>query len=546
MSQKNDKTISEDTPVIYPYLQPTSLKELYKDLLKTHYDFYHVDFDDTFSELQILTMILLDVPFFHSIMMTEILNCTDGASKIRSYLNRLMQTKDTTNCNVKVMNDNEIRLLYYITRNGYHKLVSTTGPTISKYDSKTGKTLTRTSLHDFGVAESLLAFYRSPYALDIAYELPTTFDKAVMPSGYKAHYKRSLRPDGVFKYREFRNNKSKGTIYIEHDTGNESLLIMISKIGEYFAHGLLSSSLNKEEVNGTYIQDAIIYTYRTKYTTRPLCFRLNALTRFVAAYPSDVTLDKYENDEDKEMIKSFSMWTAAIKKKWNKERLEQFVKDVREGTDKDLLAYFRYYQRKSASTRRKRTVDILIDAYNEGASNELYPAITEMLSGFPVFFNANNCLPNTLPAMFMPDYPQTIDWIKDTLKPYFGNMEYTYRHFTYPNSSGGKELCFSNIFKAETGEDVAVEYISGDLSALLRLYLVSNFTYDIRNFPFTYILLVDSIKDAITIIEQCNKDLKIGVDKFSHSERFEYAFLNIGGNYLYRVDSNNKEVRLKP
>ena len=539
------ETLKKDA---YPLLLPASLKDIFSLLLLTHEpDGYGTQLDmeggDSFiSEQDMLGCLMVDVPVFYYSLLYEILECTVPKNHARSYMLRLVDKGCVKSVHLpaKTVSDKEIQSIYYLSKAGYNSLVGFLTE-CCPYRSKNGQRLAETAMHDIGISAAYLSLVRSPFTAHPAYEVANMFDKATMPAG--KFMRRNLRPDAVIDYY---SDLTYGKLYIEHDTGSESVSRMMDKLNLYHLHGILSATLNGTKPTAKkYEQNAIIYTYRKLCKNRPTCFSARKIRR-LAGELGESTLDVFTSEDAtiQKLLSDLSRWTPAVRKKWGKEELLQFADRIDKNTDPSLLRYLRYYQRKETLKRRNAAFNLLIREFKMGDRSVYYPAILEMFDGYPVWFCPYNSLTNSLPAFFMQDYPQTIDWIKNVLRPYYGEVSYTYRRATFTNHSGGRDLCLSNIFETESGEHLSVEYISCDLSALIRLYAICNAEYELKSTPFNFILLVDSYKDASDILDRCNPLFKMGVDRLFKSGVLDIAFLSLTGNYLFSLTPDGKEVRL--
>lgn len=524
----------------FPSLQPCSLDDILNELIRTHGDGGNLPLNErvNISAQSILGLLMLDVPVFSASMLYEVLQCDISYKAITKGLSSLVARKYVKS--VRIDSDPEFRVVYYLTKAGYTSLASRLG-NCREFQSKTGKRLMETAVHDYGVGCTYLALVRSPFSVYPQYEVSTMFDKAAMPTG--KFLKRSLRPDAIM---QFESEKTFGKFYVEHDTNSESAQRMIDKLNLYYSHELLYSTLNgKQEHSVRYEQNMVLYTFRKSCGKRPLCFSVSALKRLIETMGDDDLVADVKDESFALLVRDLRYWTPAIKRRWKKENLVQFAKDVDNRTDRFLIRYQKYYQRNASASRRNSAIKILMEEYALGEKSVYYSSIREMLEGFPVGFCSVNNLENLLPVLFMEDYPQTIEWLKRVLFPYYGEISYRDRRIMFPsNKSGERTLCMSNIFATSTGELLSVEYFSGDLSAIMRMYAIFTFTYDLSDMPFKCILIVDSVKDANNLLTLMAPDFKQGAETLHHGKLYDIVFLNVNGEHLYTISRDNQEVRV--
>ena len=114
------------------------------------------------------------------------------------------------------------------------------------------------------------------------------------------------------------------------------------------------------------------------------------------------------------------------------------------------------------------------------------------------------------------------------------------------NKAGGQALGMTNVFGTSTNELVCVEYISGDLSALMRMYLILQSNYDLGKMPFKCVYVVDSYKDADRFLTMLNPVFRLGETVLKHSDYYDIVFLSISGRYLFTISPEGNEVMVKP
>jgi len=527
----------------YPHSVPTELSLLFLALLQTH-DLSDVNMEDGLSGLSQIDMLgafLIDIPIFHYSYLYEVLDCLMPSDHARIYISRLIKKEQLKKVPIASSSDKELSSIYYLTKAGYNFLAKPLA-NCSPYRSKNGQRLKETALHDFGVGAAYLSFIRSPFEVEPVYEMANMFEKASAPVG--KHLRKSLRPDAILNYH---SNETFGKIYVEHDTGHESVSRMIDKLNLYVLHGILSAGSNgSNDSEHSFEYNAILYTFRKGCKQRPLCFSRRRIQRLIANLPEGLSIDMYEPEDRtlSEVLVDLKKWTPAFRKHWTKEELKEYEINLHKNTEPSLIRYQRYYQRTEGAKRRNKAFRLLIQEFERRDRSEYYPALTEMLHGYPVWFCPFNHVTNSLPAFFMTDYPRTIAWIQEILIPYYGEVTYMSRQYRFANSSGGRELTLNNIFETNDGNKIAVEYISCDLSALIRLYAICQGEYELKSTPFDLILLVDSYKDASDILEYCNPLFKLGNDFLYRSGVLDLSFLSLTGNYLFSISKDGREVKI--
>ena len=528
----------------YPYNIPAELSSLFFALIQTHEDM-ETDMEQALagvSSLEMLGAFLVDIPIFHYSYLYEILDCNMSSSHVRMSMSRLIKKTMAKNTTLIKSSDKEVSSVFYLTKGGYHFL-SGRLMNCCPYRGKNGQRLSETAMHDLGVGAAYLSFVRSPFVVEPIYEMTNMFDKVSAPAG--RFLRQALRPDAILSYH---SDLSFGKIYVEHDTGHESVARMMDKLNLYVLHGVMNASSNGAtgQYEDEYECNAILYTYRKQYKQRPSCFGRIKLQHLIDALPEGVTVDAFETEDGtiSELLAELRRWTPAFRKHWGKEELKAFAKNVHNSIEPSFIRYQRYYQRAEAAKRRNSAFKLLIREFHRRDRSEYATAISEMLNGFPVWFCPYNHVTNALPSYFMQDYPRVITWLENVLMPYYGEVTYISRQKRFPNPNGGRELTLSNIFEDKKGTNIAVEYISCDLSALLRLYVVCKGEYDVNNSPFNLILLVDSYKDANDIMDLCEPLFKAGSDRLFRGGVLDIAFLSLTGNYLFSLTPDGREVKL--
>lgn len=528
----------------YPQSIPIDLSTLFFALLQTHTNSVSNKKEALYgiSEADMLGAFFVDIPIFHYAYLYEVMDCHIPSSHARIYISRLVKKERVKSISITESSDKELSTIFYLTKAGYKFLA---GPleNCCPYRGKNGQRLKETALHDFGVGAAYLSFVRSPFEVEPIYEMTNMFDKVSAPAG--KFLRKALRPDAILTYH---SADTFGRIYVEHDTGNESVPRMMDKLNLYVLHGIMSAGSNGISTGqSSYEYNGILYTFRKQCKQRPLCFSRWRIQRLIEVLPEGLAVDAFEpqNNAHAELLADLKKWTPAFRKHWTKEELSKFEKDVHENTDTSLARYLRYNQRSAAAKRRNKAFELLIREFNQRERSVYYPAITEMLNGYPVWFCPYNHVTDSLPAFFMTDYPRVIIWIQSVLNPYYGDVTYVNRQERFANASGGRELTLNNIFETDNGNKIAVEYISCDLSALIRLYAICNGEYELKNTPFDLVLLVDSYKDASEILDYCNSLFKLGNDFLYKSGVLDLAFLSLTGNYLFSISQDGKEVKIE-
>lgn len=539
MTNENEKSINR---VYFPQPPICPIDGLLDGLIASHEpDNYVSPVDkEKASTGMILLLCMTDTLVFNPSMLYDVLSCDTAYNIVSKHLSRLCKRGMIKAAAISA--DKEIQTVYYLTKAGYEQVA----PLLSNckpFKNKTGKRLSETARHDYGVSCGYLSFVRSPFTTSVTYEVSNMFEKASMPSG--KFMRRSLRPDAVIS---ISSDLTFGKCYLEHDTGSEQTIRMIDKLNLYQDHGILHSSSNGcPDEAAAYEQNSIIYTFRKAYMNKPDCFSYRQLERLAAVMSDDQTVDDITDAAFASLLKDLRQWTPAFKKHWKKQDITGFAGRVKNRTDLSLVRYQKYYQRNGAAARRNSALRILIDEYKKGRESSFHTAITEMLKGYPVGFCPYNGMDNLLPFLYMPDYPQIIRWVENVLQPYYGEITYRSRCMQFTsNKAGGQALGMTNVFGTSTDELVCVEYISCDLSALMRMYLILQSNYDLGKMPFRCVYVVDSYKDADRFLTMLNPMFRLGETVLKHNDCYDIVFLSISGKYLFTISPEGNEVMVKP
>lgn len=529
-------------PPAFPSLSPCPLEEIHAGLAAIHgLDNYVSQVDKNKTSIgKILLMCMTDVVIFHPLMLYDVLNCKAPYRLLSTYLPDLK--KRGLIKTAVIPSSTDFSSVYYLSKAGYEKAAAMIG-NCKPYKGKTGQRLMETANHDFGVSCGYLSFVRSPFILYPTYDVSNMFEKSTMPSG--KFMRHSLRPDAVF---ELRSEHTFGKVYLEHDTGSEATVRMIDKLNLYLNHAILNASLNgKSEEQNIYEQNCILFTFRKDDMNKPDCFSYRKVGRMLAAMSDSQSVEDMDKEEFAPILSELKRWTPAFKKHWKKAELNQYVSDVKDRIDESLIRYRKYYQRNAAAARRNSALRILMEEYKKGRESKFQYSIRAMLSGYPVLFCSYNNVDNLLPFLYMEDYPQAIEWLKSVLHPYYGEITYRGRHITFPgNIVGGETITMSNVFDTATDEVICVEYISCDLSALMRMCILCHTKgYDLGNMPFKCVFVVDSYKDANVLISMMDKKFRIGETVLRHNKFYDISYLSVGGNYLFSIDKNGNEVKIQ-
>lgn len=477
-----------------------------------------------------LLHIVSTMPVFSPFILYDALAYQTSAAVVRKCLNRLEKSgyiKTLTIGN----KDNEIRTIYYATKQGYNH-ISSLIPALQEFHGKQGKRLSETGMHDLGVGYTYLAYLTSPFYIEqIGYEDVTKFESSVMPKG-KAML-RNVRHDAVLY---LSSDHWRGKIYLEHDTGSERLDILAGKLPQYASHHLLEQN------------DILLFTFRRNNPERPACFKKGNLTRLILNMPDGMTVNDYRQqpsvpDSCLSVLAALEKFTPAFRSHWKKPQLVKMSERINAMNEINLFSYFHAAQDSFAASRRDGILKILLEAFYDERSPYAF-AIGCMLSGNRVICSSCSTLPAALSFIHMQDHPETVTWLTRTLSAYYGDITYIDDMKTYPNPLPGKHpLTMRNIFySSRLHGDLSVEYVSRDISGIMRFFAIINNAYNVHSNNRSCILLVDSFKDAVRIADLTGYLYNISEIPY---DRMFAAFLTRGGDHLYMVNSQHKEVRIK-
>ena len=438
-----------------------------------------------------LSYLIRSVPLFSPFMLYEGANYKSDYKLVSAYLSRLskrgeiMPFKITNSCE-------DFYKLYYITKKGYEKVSSIIPSNVAYksrpgYASKAGKRMQNTALHDYGIGFSYLAFLLSPFTFNVNYEFQIKRNPGFL-SDNKASLK-SLRPDLLIsaEYKDTPFN-----VYIEQDTGSESIPVLINKLLSYSSYSLL---------NPAFLNDALIFSFRTSNPKKPDCFMPKKLSNLISLMDNNDTL--YDLIQDDILPPSLTGVSNALISLFpskaytlSKNDLQSLLKGVLARTGPSLYAYYKRHQYEFFKIRRNG----IINSLKKAALNPPFgyiKLISYLLSGFKVYLTPTVDLIYDLPLFFPALYSDIKKGIFDTVKisyPFakpFGELTIS---VGAPHLPGIK---FSDSFYVTgTERHIVTGYISRDLSVFIRLYVLSAYK-DALNINLTMILFTDNIKDAM-------------------------------------------------
>lgn len=464
---------------------------------------------------------------FSPFMLYEALGYQTDVKAVRTYLALL--TKSGSIKTVRLPHaDGEIRTLYYITRQGFNN-ISVLVPAIREFHSRTGKRVSETGIHDYGVGYAYLAYLTSPYRItSINYEQVTSSPAA----GLRQNKLRSIRHDCVLTVSA---DNGTGKIYLEYDTGTEPIPVLSKKLPLYASHGLMDIS-----------SDILLITFRRQMPQKAPCFRPALLSVLIADMPEDMSVAQYrENGQyDKSLLPvldTLERYTPAFKKNWKKADLSRMLIRLQANTERGLYYYYEGLQNSFSAGRHDKLLAHILTAYQK--KNPEYEYCTGcMLSGFRVITSAAASLSRHLPIIHMEDYPAVTEWLCKVLSAYYGQTEYISTTYTPPDPlMGKKSITFRNLFRTQRA-DVCVEYLSCDISSFLRAYALLDNTYDARTLQLSLVLIVDRIEDAITFSNVTGYQYDIKDIPYT---RLFLCFLLRGSDNLFMIGKDNKECRLR-
>ncbi len=576
--ENDESTSDEDKPITFPELAPLPLNSLARNLF-TFKTGRVIGEDDEISLTSALMYFMFDVKFFSPVLLYETLNCTTNYDTLKGLLHRLCKKGWLRRYDNKITKaSNELPCVYYVTKDGYAEYGHKLGNTLP-YQTKQGQDIHKKIVHDYGEVSDYFFMSRTPFVItSVRFEPVIVHDTLIMPEG-KERLK-GLYPDVVIDYKSTTITKTGGTIYFEHDTGSEGIKIAMAKLKLYNEHNIIPDFACKFR-NKMFEQDAILFTIRRAYSERPACFnrtRLENLLKQIETVKLRGGTDiigklgsKDIDEKQRSVVRSLRKWTNGDCDNWNYDDLKAHIDSVRNRVSPYLRHYMRETQRAKAAARRNEMVEFLIQEYNKGNNSFYKTVFSRMLHGFPVGICAYNYIDRFFSTYFLEDYPDTMKWIKHVLEPYFGDMSSALERALEmdSNKADNKYLTMTNVFFSDKYKQyVSVEYLSCSLTSLIKLYVMLNSDYaffNLYNMCFKMVYLVDSFEDACYIADIINPDLlKLGYNKLGPSDKFDsnkiastqakltysrcrlsrcdIVFLTIGGDHLFTISNDNKEV----
>lgn len=464
---------------------------------------------------------------FSPYMLYEALGYQTDVKAVRTYLSLLIKSGSLKTVRLPHA-DGDIRKLYYITRQGFNT-ISVLVPAIREFHSRSGKRVSETGIHDYGVGYAYLAYLVSPYRIDsISYEQVTSSPAA----GLKHNRLKSIRHDCVLTVSA---DNGTGKIYLEYDTGTEPIPVLAKKLPLYASHGLMDIS-----------SDILLITFRRQMPQKAPCFRPALLSALITDMADDISVARYrENGQyDRSMLPvldSLERYTPAFKKGWKKADLSRMLVRLRANTEKGLFHYYERLQNSFSAGRHDKLLAYILTAYQKHDPEYEY-CINCMLSGFRVITSAAASLSRYLPIIHMEEYPDITEWLCRILTDYYGQAEYAGTTYTPQNPLiGKKQITLHNLFRTQRA-DVCVEYLSADISSFFRAYGLIDNTYDARSLQLSLVLIVDRMEDAVAFSSFTGYQYDI---KDIPYQRLFLCFLLRGSDYLFMIGKDNKECRLR-
>ncbi len=534
--------------VVKPYWRYNGLESLFYTFLQKHGVKELTQEVQSLDKAYMIGCIMLDTTSFHVSHLYEILRCNIPYNSLRAYLSRLVNEKLIRTASVS--GDDEVRKIYYLTKKGYDYF--------SRYVEKCGdyrpvakKRKGITAIHDMGVTAVNYAIIPSPLRFTLDYEVIKSHPKISMPNGKQ--YRNAVRTDLRIFYS---TSYAVGYIYDEHDTGSETNLKVLSKLSMYSAQRMLRIPKWLEKMN-KWCSDIVLYSFRRKYCERPVCFQRDKINRLINHMGSDTAINSLRKTEVGSIVRSFGKWTSALTERWKRDRIELFLKDLEGKVNTYYYAYLLEKQQHFAQNRRDGMLRYILMEYkrlsdlgwNEMEYNRRYMYVSgdeeknkyylghsmeirDMLEGFPVITCSYNAVDRFLKVFFIYDHTYECEWIKRALEAEYGSVEYTQEWMCFAQKRGYESSCvvMHNVFATKDDRRIAVEYLSCDISAIVRLYALHR-TVGRDEERYETVMIVDSVGDVKDIIDllgiQCHPWVK---------------FLEYGKTRLFQFDMNGEAI----
>ncbi len=535
--------------VVEPYWRYDGLESLFYTFLKKHGAKDLTEEVRSLDKAYMIGCIMLDTTSFHVSHLYEILKCRIPYNSLRVYLSRLVNEKLIRTASVS--GDDEVRKIYYLTKKGYD-FFSNYVEKCGDYRPVAKKRKGVTAIHDMGVTAVNYAFIPSPLRFTLEYEVIKAHPKISMPKGKQ--YRNAVRTDLRIFYS---TPYTVGYIYNEHDTGSETNLKALNKLSSYSTQKLLRTPKWLGEM-GKWCSDMVLYSFRRKYGERPICFRRDKINRLLDRMDSDTEINSLRKTEVGSIVRSFEKWTPALTDHWKQIDIEWFLKDLEGKVNKHYYAYLLEKQQHFAKKRRDVMIRYILMEYkrlsdlgwNEMEYNRRYMYVSsdeeknkyylghsmeirDMLEGFPVIACPYNATDRFLRAFFLRSYENT-EWLEKAMEIEYGAVEYSQEWMWFAKKRGYESLCVTmhNIFASKDNRRIAVEYLSCDISAIIRLYALHR-TVRRDEGGYEAVMIVDSVGDAKDIIDllgiRCNHWVK---------------FLEYGKTRLFQFDMNGEATYL--
>lgn len=491
--------------------------EYYTDIslyssLKEH---LHVDYPDARSirSYNLLTLAAF-LPFFSAESFCNSIHYLSDKKTIQTYLNRLLKDGYIKKLNLP-KKDFTSNTLYYLTSLGYETIAPNLNGLVN-FKRKTGLSLQKIALHDYYIGEVFLQYLSTPYYLD------WRLDVLLSHNTTHLNKHRVLRVDAIMTL--FQGTQTIASIYVEQDTGSETILDLYDKLEKYAYYELLNHPHNY-----------LLFAFRKSHVVcdEP-CFTPTKIQELIPFFPNDlstlVSISKDQLTERQQLTRSSLL---SLSKDFTKQTLLEHIQSLKNGRNEVRLNA--YYAKQLHFTNARRNTFIMALQANNRLGHSL--SFHCFLSGASVYCAPTTRLVNFIPLFHYATCNERVT-IEQTLMNYYVSFQPSSYQEHYLNERVKSEylsITFCNTYTYSYGT-VSVEYISRDLGAYVRAdYFMQAIE---NNYPHNLVLLVEHLADAIYFSDALQ--FKIGNSVLLQKRKF-LSFLIPSEGKLFTIDQTNKK-----
>lgn len=380
---------------------------------------------------------------------------------------------------------------YALTAYGYNIMLRGLSEDMKVHDKKF--TVRRTGgmvpLHDYGVGLSVLSLLRlgSPFSMHKECSLGS--------ENTNLRVRGNVMVDALIRFNRAYDNFS---LYLEQDTGTESVFQLTTKLDKYDNFGLMFPDQNAIIISSHYVQP---------YSKSPYFIQkwVTELLGNIKASGSSGVYDYYTKNKPLlsssilEEIEDFLIMLELCYRDSQDPSTLVYVGDedfsisdlecYLDGLANQSNAYQQYdyikAQNALAAAKTKNLAYLIVSRINDGKYDLLRP----YLNGYSTLVIPSVTL-STYVSLVLPHDTFLLDIYKKALSLYLPLDAWTYNDFYVVNNTTPNypSITFRNVFvHPETGRLVAIEHIGRDLGAIARIYTALRIS---KQYPSCYPIIV--------------------------------------------------------